>query len=93
MFLVLNIFVSMNIFKLLFQLFLLYMLYKLVFEFIIPVYRASKRMKQEVNQMQQKMREQQRRQQQPAEDNYVNAPGKHSPRDANKDYIEFEELQ
>ncbi len=93
MFLTLNIFVPMNILKLLFQLFLLYMLYKLVFEFIIPVYRASKRMKQEVNQMQEKMREQQRRQQQPAQDNYVHAPGKPSPRDANKDYIEFEELK
>jgi sortase (surface protein transpeptidase) len=61
----------MNIFKLLFELFLLYMLYKLVFDFIIPVYNTSKKMKEQVTQMQQKMREHQN--QQPVrEDTFVN---------------------
>lgn len=83
----------MNIFKLLFELFLLYMLYKLVFDFIIPVYKASKRMKEQVNQMQQKMREQQNHQ--PVQEETVlnnrakTAAGKASA----KDYIEFEEVK
>jgi hypothetical protein len=84
----------MNIFKLLFQLFLLYMLYKLVFEFIIPVYRASKRMKQEVNQMQQKMQEHQRQQQQTTrQETFVNSHSKSPQPGNNRDYIEFEELK
>ena len=85
-----------NILKLLFQLFLLYMLYKLVFEFIIPVYRASKRMKQDISQMQQKMQEQQqynnpngRRQ-----DGFVEPKSKPATdKTSSKDYIEFEEIK
>ena len=83
----------MNIPKLLLELFLFYLLYKLVFDFIIPVYNASKRMKEQVNQMQQKMREHQNHQ--PVQDEtFVNnraktAPGKGSA----KDYIEFEEVK
>lgn len=83
----------MNIFKLLFELFLLYMLYKLVFDFIIPVYKTSKRMKEQMSQMQQKMREQHNHS--PAqEETFVNngskgTAGKGSP----KDYIEFEEVK
>lgn len=84
----------MNIFKMLFELFIFYLLYKLIFDFIIPVYRASKRMKDQVSHMQQKMQEHQQKQQTP-EDNSVNihssktttgkAPG--------KDYIDFEEIK
>ncbi len=83
----------MNIFKLLFQLFLLYMLYKLVFDFIIPVYRASKRMKEDVARMQQKMQEQQRQQSFNEKGPANNYPKNVAPKDANKDYIEFEELK
>ena len=48
--------------KTLFLIFVCYLLYKLIFEFIIPVYNASKRMKEQVSQMQQKMQEEQQRQ-------------------------------
>ena len=83
-----------NILKLLFQLFLLYMLYKLVFEFIIPVYRASKRMKQDISQMQQKMQEQQQYQGGRRQDSYVEPTAKPNPgKAASKDYIEFEEIK
>jgi sortase (surface protein transpeptidase) len=83
----------MNIFKLLFELFLLYMLYKLVFDFIIPVYNTSKRMKEQVNQMHQKMREHQNPQ--PVkEENFVKNTTKPSGNQASaKDYIEFEEVR
>jgi hypothetical protein len=64
-----------------------------VFEFIIPVYRASKRMKQEVSQMQQKMQEHQRQQQPTRQETFANSHSTSSKPDRNKDYIEFEELK
>lgn len=76
----------MNIFKFLFELFLFYFLYKLVFDFIIPVYRASKRMKDQVGQMQQKMQEQQR-------SNTPPPPKQAPPASSSKDYIDFEEIK
>jgi hypothetical protein len=47
----------MNIFRLLFELFLLYLAYKLIFDFIIPVYKTTKQVKQKMAEMQQKMDE------------------------------------
>ena len=81
--------------KTLFLIFVLYMLYKLVFEFIIPVYNASKRMRDQVGQMQQKMQEEQQRRQFEKE-GYVPAAdaqkeAQHKPID--KDYIDFEEVK
>jgi len=80
----------MNILKLLFELFLFYLLYKLVFDFIIPVYRASKRMKDQVGQMQQKMQEQQQKQQK--ETIVVNSKAT-TTKESSTDYIEFEEVK
>ncbi len=80
----------MNILKLLFELFLFYMLYKLVFDFIIPVYRASKRMKDQVGQMQQKMQEQQQRQHKETVVGNTNAASSKAP---SSDYIDFEEVK
>lgn len=70
------------------------MLYKLVFEFIIPVYNASKRMKEQVGQMQQKMQEEQQRQQF-ERNGYVNTNASKPAEDrtSDKDYIEFEEVK
>ena len=84
----------MNIFKMLFELFIFYLLYKLVFDFIIPVYRASKRMKDQVSNMQQKMQEHQQKQQAPAEGFVNNHSAKSNTGKApGKDYIEFEEIK
>ncbi len=84
----------MNIFKLLFELFLFYLLYKLVFEFIIPVYRASKRMKDQVGEMQEKMRQQQQNEAL-RKANVTQASAKststHTP--SSNDYIDFEEVK
>lgn len=71
------------------------MLYKLIFEFIIPVYNASKRMRDQVGQMQEKMREEQQRQQF-ERDGYIktntgNPSSSNKPVD--KDYIDFEEVK
>lgn len=86
----------MNIFKVLFQVFILYMLYKLVFDFIIPVYRASKRMKNQVGEMQQKMQEQYRQQQaaqERAQTTAANSPVTKNEGRVDKDYIDYEELK
>lgn len=81
--------------KTLFLIFVFYMLYKLIFEFIIPVYNASKRMRDQVGQMQEKMREEQQRQQF-ERDGYIktntgNTSSSNKPVD--KDYIDFEEVK
>ena len=43
----------MNIIRLASELFLLYILYKLIFDFIIPIYVASKKVKNQFGEMQQ----------------------------------------
>jgi len=45
----------MNIFRLLFEIFLLYLAYKFIFEFIIPLYKTSKQVRQKMAEMQEKM--------------------------------------
>ena len=79
----------MNIFKLLFELFIIYLLYKMVFDFIIPVYRTTKQMKQKINEMNHRMNKQQETSQQP-----VHPAGKPAPnKDFSKDYIDYEEVR
>ena len=80
----------MNIFKLAGQIFLIYLLYKLITEFIIPVYRSTRKFKKEFGEMQSKMNEQMNRGQQ------ANQPGPtpevNTKTEKEGDYIEFEEL-
>jgi predicted Holliday junction resolvase-like endonuclease len=76
--------------KVLFELFLLYMLYKLIFDFIIPIYNTTKQVKQKVNEMQRNVNEQMNRQ----ERNEFNATAKEpAPKTKGDDYIEFEEVK
>jgi hypothetical protein len=49
----------MNLLKLVFQLFVLYLLYKLVFELIIPVYRTTKHIKKNMDSMAREMEQRQ----------------------------------
>jgi hypothetical protein len=80
----------MSIFKILFELFVLYMLYKLIFDFIIPLYNTTKQVKQKVNEMQRTMNEQANQQQR----NQFNGPVKDAaPKPKSDDYIEFEEVK
>jgi sortase (surface protein transpeptidase) len=76
-------------FKTLFLLLGLYLLYKLIFEFIIPIYNTTTQVKQRVNEMQQKMNEQM----QPK--NNFDSPPKQSSTEKPKrdDYIDFEEVR
>ncbi len=47
----------MNLFRLFFELFLLYVLYKFIFEFVIPIYQTTKHIKRKMSDMQEKMNE------------------------------------
>ena len=72
----------MSILKLLFQLFVIYMLYKLVVDFIIPVYRTSVRMKKKMNEMNERAKQAQEKEE---------VRPTHKP--INADYIDYEEIK
>jgi hypothetical protein len=82
----------MNIFRIAFELFALYLLYKLVFDFIIPVARTTKQVKKQFNEMNSHMQEQMNKQYQ-QQDNYASAQPGTAPKTRNDDYIEFEEIK
>ncbi|WP_295125942.1 hypothetical protein [uncultured Chitinophaga sp.] len=83
--------------KFLLYLFLTWLFYKLVFDFIIPVYRATKHVKRQMNDMQEHVREQYR-QQQESSTGYTANPRQQATEQVKKpvnpdDYIEFEETK
>lgn len=80
----------MSIFRILFELFVLYLIYKLIFDFIIPVYQTTKTVKQKMGEMQQKMNEQAKQQQ---ASQFKAAEKETSPKADKQDYIEFEEVK
>jgi hypothetical protein len=76
--------------KVLIQIFVLYLLYKLIFDFIIPIYQGTKQVKRKMDDMQRQMDEQARTQQR-----YNNAPAQPKAGATKKsdDYIDFEEVK
>lgn len=75
----------MSIFRILLELFVLYLVYKLIFDFIIPVYQTTKQVKQKVGEMQQRMNEQEKQ--------FNTTTTEKAPRAAKEDYIEYEEIK
>ena len=69
---------------------LVYILYKLVFHFIIPVYKATRQVKKGFRNMQQQMDEQMKQQQQ--QQGY-GAGHEQSSTEKAGDYIDFEEIR
>jgi predicted Holliday junction resolvase-like endonuclease len=76
--------------KVLFELFLLYLLYKIIFDFIIPLYETTKQVKQKVNKMQQDMNEQLHKHNNTTAATQQTA---NTPEAAKDDYIDFEEVK
>jgi len=78
----------MNIFRLAAELFLIYVFYKVIFDFIIPVYESTKKIKKQFGDIQSKMQQDMstyQNQQKPAQtDPSAKKEG---------DYIEFEEVK
>ncbi|HUZ57985.1 MAG TPA: hypothetical protein VMU83_04325 [Hanamia sp.] len=78
------------IFETIGELFLLYLLYKLIFDFIIPIYESSKKIKKQFGEMQDKMQNDMRNyqaHQNPTQPEPAPAPKKEG------DYIDFEEVK
>jgi len=80
----------MSLIRVLFELFILYLVYKLVFDFIIPVYRTTKQVKQKVGEMQSRMNEHMEQQRSNAR---ADASTNSASKPAREDYIEFEEVK
>ena len=78
----------MNIFRIAAELFLIYILYKLIFEFIIPIYLSTKKIRKQFGEMQSKMQQDMNafNKKQPAAE-----PGPAIKKEG--DYIEFEEVK
>ena len=79
----------MNIFRLAAELFLVYILYKLIFEFIIPVYQSTQKIRKQFGEMHTKMQQ---------DINAANSRNTTAQQEAPKvkregDYIEFEEIK
>lgn len=69
----------------------IYFLYRLVFDFIIPIYRSSKKVHKHVKEMQDRMQDHIRQQQQRQQPN--NAPPPPQPRVREGEYIDYEEVK
>jgi short subunit fatty acids transporter len=76
----------MGLIRVIFELLVLYLVYKLIFDFIIPVYKTTRQVSEKMGEMQRKMNEQQRNMQPEAPKEKAAGPGR-------EDYIEFEEVQ
>lgn len=83
----------MNLFRLAGELFLIYILYKLIFEFIIPVFQATKKVKKQFGEMHTKMQDQMNKMNQQA--NGTPPATKSTPASTPKgsDYIDYEEVK
>ncbi len=77
----------MSILRIVAELFLIYILYKLIFEFIIPVYQSTKKIRKQFGEMQSKMQQDM--------NSYNNHQTTAEPEKKKKegDYIEFEEVK
>ena len=79
-------------FKLLWELFLFYLLYKFIFGLVIPVYRTTRQVKKQMNQFEQRYREEQKAHA-PQHQAYQQDGSKSTQPKSDHDYIEFEEVR
>lgn len=73
----------------LFYAFLIYLLYRLVFHFIIPIYKTTRQVKRSFRNMQEQMRQHTDPQERPTETTKQKTPGGSKV----GDYIDFEEVK
>jgi heme exporter protein D len=74
-------------FKMILYGFLIYLLYKFIFELVVPISKATSQMKDKIQEMQQQQARQQSQQQTPSTQQAAPKADKAS------DYIEFEEVK
>lgn len=80
----------MGLLRVLFELFVLYLVYKLIFDFIIPVYQTTRQVKQKMGEMQNQMNEHMKNQQ---SSQFTTGEKDAAKKPAKEDYIEFEEIK
>jgi sortase (surface protein transpeptidase) len=84
----------MKILELLGELIIIYILYKVIFDFIIPVYQTTKQVKSKMGEMQERMREQQRAQAAPQyKFEGQRQPQPQQAKASSDDYIDYEEVK
>ena len=84
----------MSIIRLAFELLILYLLYKLVFDLIIPVAKTTKQVKKQFGDMSAQLQEKMNQQQAQQKNNAFNATKTHEkPVTKKDDYIDFEEIK
>ncbi len=79
----------MNLFRVIAEFFLVYVLYKLIFDFIIPIYQSAGKMKRQFGEMQNRMQQ---------DINAANAARQRTSRSAERvkkegEYIDYEEIK
>lgn len=85
--------------KILITIFLLWLAYKVIFDFIIPVYQSTKQVRQQMGDIQARMREQFQQQQQAQRAGQQQHQQQHQQRASQQrpadkgDYIDFEEVK
>lgn len=79
----------MNIIRLAGELFLIYLLYKFIFDFIIPIYQTTKKVKKQFEDMHSKTQEQMNKfEAQTAQQTKAN-----QPQPKQEEYIDYEEIK
>jgi hypothetical protein len=74
----------------LFYIFVVYLLYKFIFDFIVPLFRATNKIQRDFRTMQQKMQDQMNAQQNASAPQQPQASSSKAP---GHDYIDFEEVK
>jgi uncharacterized protein YneF (UPF0154 family) len=80
----------MSVFKILLYAFLIYLVYKIIFEFIIPVYRTTRQVKKQFREMNERMNEHMKQQQ---GEQFATEKEPQRAKEKPGDYIEFEEIK
>jgi Sec-independent protein translocase protein TatA len=78
--------------KIIFYTFIFWLLYKLIFDFIVPVYQSTKQVRRQMGDIQDRMRQQFEQQQQAAEPQRPQAAANAKKADKS-DYLDFEEIK
>lgn len=74
---------------------IIYLLYRFVFHFIIPIYKTTSQVKKQFREMHSKMEEQMNQASfgKATEDKQTDNPGKSTTKELGGDYIDFEEVK
>ncbi len=81
----------MNIIRLAGEVFLIYLLYRLIFDFIIPIYQTTKKVKRQFGEMHDKMQDQMQKNN--AANSQQTQQSSAQPEKRKEEYIDYEEIK